>query len=596
MLEPFPCPPSRSAQVLRDRVLFCVLGAAFGAGMWLLGEAWNDPAWPRGTFLAVFAFQSVFSATVLALLGPAPMSRALGGGAAFGLFIALLISFAGQRYPDPIQSLDQAPLLALASVLTFVAIPFLTVTLRDPAQWRRYDLLFETAWSVSARFTLAWLFVGIFWALVLLSDALMSLVGVALIDRLLDTEWLVFTLTGGVLGLGLAVVYELRATLSPFLFLRMLRLLGPLVLMIITLFLIALPLRGLTNLFGGVSSAGTLMSVCFAAIALISIAVDRNNAEAVSTRGLRLSTRALALVQPALAGLALWAVILRVSQYGWTPDRVLGMGAAILLTLYSMGYAASAAIPGAWMGRIRAVNVALAFAVMGFCAVWMTPLLNAEKISVNSQITRFQDGRLDARDLAYWSMQHDWGKAGQAGLAQLEALTDHPDAALVAQTIAVARSQTDRYNFEQSLTDQRAPEELARLIAQMPVQPSGAVLTVELLLELPDFRRTQWLDGCARQTPEGGPGCVMLNGPYLPVNGTQAMVLFLDVQGRARAHHLWIDSDGDIRVQDAHAAGRSSWPDLPASAIAAAQAGQFELRPREGVALHISGQVLEATP
>ena len=589
-------PASRSAQVLRDRFLFCVLGAAFGAGMWLLGEAWNDPVWPRGTFLAVFAFQSVFSATVLALLGPAPMSRALGGGAVFGLFVALLISLAGQRYPDPIQSLDQAPLLALTAVLTFVAIPFLTIALRDPAAWRRYDLLFETAWSVTARFTLAWIFVGIFWALVFLSDALMSLVGVTLIEHLLDTEWLVFTLTGAVLGLGLAVVYELRATLSPFLFLRMLRLLGPLVLVIIALFLIALPLRGLSDLFGGVSSAGTLMSVCLAAIALVSIAVDRNDAEAVSTPGLRLSTRALAVMQPALAGLALWAVVLRVSQYGWTPDRVLGMGVAVLLTLYSLGYGVSALIPGAWMHRIRAVNVAMAFAVMGFSAAWMTPLLNAEKISVNSQITRFQEGRLDAQDLAYWSMQHDWGKAGRAGLAQLEGMSDHPDAALVAQAIAVARNETDRYHFEQSLTDQRAPEELARLIAQMPVQPPDGRLTVDALRDLPDFRRSQWLEGCGRLTSEGEPGCVMLTGVFLPVAGTQAMVLFLDNHERVRVHHLWIEPDGAIRVQEAQTPGQSNWPDLPASAIVSAQAGQFDLQPRQGLALHISGQVLEAAP
>lgn len=592
--------PPENSHLIRDRLLFCLLGAGAGLALWGLGEFWNDPSWPGGLFLAVFTCVAVFSTVVLALLGPLAPLRALGGGALLALPVTGLMSLAGARYNDPMQVLDQTPVVFLSLLMIFIATPFVSVGLRDARAWRDYDLLFESAWSMTARYVLAWVFAGVFWALVFLSDALMSLIGISLIEDLLDREWLVFTVTGAVLGLGLTVVYELRATLSPFLFLRLLRLLVPLVLVIVLLFLAALPLRGLGDLFGGVSSAGTLMGVCLASVALVSIAVDRGDEFAVATPGLRLATQGLALTQPALAGLALWAVGLRVSQYGWTPDRLLATGGAVLLAGYALAHAVSVLLPGAWgrgwTGRIRQVNTIMALAVMGFCAAWLTPLLDSGRISVNSQISRFEDGRLGAGDLAYWAMQHDWGKAGQAGLRHLETLTDHPESALLVASVATVREQPDRYRFEQSLIDQRAPEELSQLVALMPVQPPGEGFPVAALSGLPDYRRSQWLEACGRTLPEGGPGCVMIRGRFLPFEGAQAMVLYLDAHERTRAHHLWIGPDQEVRVQEAWAPGATGWPDLPGDAIAAAQAGQFDLRPREGVALHLSGRVLEALP
>lgn len=592
-------PDTRSTSPVPDRLMFCLLGAGAGTGLWLLGENWNHPGWPGGLFLAAFTFVAVFSAGVLALLGPVSVLRALAGGFGLAVPVTGLVSLAGRRYADPMQLLDQTPALVLTWLLVFVAIPFLILALGRSGQWRRYDLLFGAAWTVTARYLLAWVFVAVFWALVFLSDALMSLIGVDLIERLLDTKWLVFATTGAVLGLGLSVVYELRATLSPFLFLRMLRLLVPLVLAVVALFLAALPLRGLSDLFGGVSSAGTLMGVCIAGIALVSIAVDRDEENEVATRGLRFATQALALTLPALAGLALWSVALRVGQYGWTPDRVLGAGVAGLLGFYSLGHGLSVVFSfgsGNWAERIRQVNFVMALGLMGFCAAWLTPVLDANRLSTGSQIARFSDGRAGAADLAWWAMQHDWGRSGQAGLAQLEAMTGHPEADLVRDTLRVVRQQPDRYRFEQALTDSRAPEELARLVALMPVVPAGQGLSVADLDGLPDYRRSEWLQACGRDLPGGGPGCVMIRGRFLPVGGAQAIVLHRDESGSVRAHHLWVDERDGVQVRDVYGPGTRDWPDLPADAIRAAQTGQFQLKPRDGQALHIGGQVLEALP
>ena len=337
------------------------------------------------------------------------------------------------------------------------------------------------------------------------------------------------------------------------------------------------------------------MSVCIASICLISIAVERDDETRVSSSALDLATRGLALLLPGLAGLAVWAVIVRVVQYGWTPDRVLAMAFSASLGLYGLGCGVAALFGGGWTGIIRGWNMIMACCVMVVSAAWLSPVLDANRISTNSRISRFVAGDSTLQQLGLWSMQHDWGKAGQAGLARLETLGDHPDHARLVQSIDAARTQPDRYRFEQTLFDRRAPEELAQLLSVLPVRPENSPLIAADLAGLPEFRRTQWLTACTRALPEDLPGCVMIHGEFLPGPQKQAMVLFVDEFGRTRANHLIVHEDG-VQVQDVYDMGTSGWPELPATAVFDALNGAFDLRPRGGVALHIGGQTLEAIP
>ncbi|MBE1283942.1 MAG: DUF4153 domain-containing protein [Rhodobacteraceae bacterium] len=581
--------------VILDRFAFIGLGALVGLAFWQLSEHWDDSAWPPAVFLAVFTFVSVHSAVLLALIGPVGAVRALLGALVVSVPTTLLVSWAGQRYEQATQLLDQTPALSLTLLMVFLATPFLSVALRDRRAWRDYALLFETAWSLSARYVLAWVFVAVFWLLILLSDALLGLVRIGILQQLLETEWLVFGLSGAVLGLGLAVVHELRDRLSPFVVLRLLRLLVPLVLAVVALFLMALPLRGLSELFGGVSSAGTLMSAAIVSISLVSIAVDRDDRHMVATPGLILATKALAALQPFLAGLALWAVVLRVQQYGWTPDRVVAALGAVVISLYALGYLGAVLSGRAWTLRLRQVNIAIALVLTLASGLWLTPLLDANRISTNSQITRFEAGELAVGDLAFWSMQHDWGRAGQAGLTRLQSLEDHPDRAELARNIEVVRTQPDRYRFEQEILDQRAPEELAHLIALMPQLPDGQAMTVADLRLLPDYRRTQWLDACERHLPDGRPGCALVHGEFLPTGDRQAMVLFLDAYDRVRVTHLSLLGD-EVMVQDAYDLKGRTWPVLEPEVLMQVLDGSYALTPRGGQALSVGGQVIEAVP
>ena len=167
--------------------------------------------------------------------------------------------------------------------------------LRDRHSLSDYVHLFDVSWSILVRYSAAWLFVGLFWAVLFLSHALLEIVGLSFIEDLIDIDGVPYVVTGFALGLGLSVVHEMRDYLSPFLVLRLLRLLVPVVLLVVAIFVVAALLQSPGELFGSLSRAATLLSVALAMICLVSISLDRGDADAVQTPWMRGATAALAL-------------------------------------------------------------------------------------------------------------------------------------------------------------------------------------------------------------------------------------------------------------------------------------------------------------
>jgi uncharacterized protein DUF4153 len=582
---------SRDMQALRHRLVLSGLGAIAALALWALADNWEDPALSPPLYLAVFTFVATYFSVALALAGPVRVDKALAGALLIAVPVTALVSLAGLRQVVATDLLDEAVMLSVIAVLVFCSIPFLLVRLETPDKWRNYAALFDATWSMVVRYSAAYIFVGVFWLVTFLSNALLELVGVDIIDRLLQTDWAPFALSGAVLGLGLAVVYELREKLSPFLILRLLRLLVPVVLVVLVIFLAAIPFRGLGELFGEFSSAATLMGAAIVAIILISTALDRDDTMAVHTSGLSIATRALAVLVAPLAALAAWAVLERILQYGWTPDRLLAMAAASFVLAYGVGYAGAVLRGQGWGARVRNVNVAMAMAIIGVAALWLTPVLDPFRISANNQVARFEAGRSDLDQLPVWALQNDWGKAGQKGLARLEGKPGQDE---LATRIEAVRNQASKYQFQRALdaaeTSQIA-QDLARL---MPVRPIGASMPEAAFDNLESYRTTRWLQGCNRPLPDGRPGCVLIRGVFSPTlqEGAQAMVLFLDDQGRTRANHLLIPDSGDVRVNEVIDPVAVYWNFLPGDAVARALDGDFEIRPSGANALFIGGAVL----
>jgi Domain of unknown function (DUF4153) len=350
----------------------------------------------------------------------------------------------------------------------------------------------------------------------------------------------VLGLTGAVLGFGMAVVHELAGLLSPYLVLRVFRMLLPVVLAVMVIFLVALPFRGLDGLFRDLSPALLLLTMVAAGVSLVSITVDQSDADAASGALFQRAAQAMALLVPVLAGVATWALWLRVQDHGWSPERVFLTLIALIGLGYGLVYAAAVLRGAGWMERIRRGNVRMALAIIGVAALWLTPVLNAEWISARSQVARYLSGQNEAGDIEPWTLGR-WGKPGKAALAELEALAKTPGHEALAARLAGGAEATAVETVSR----------VADLVAAMPLQPATATGTRDTLLAGADaYYVNDWLEVCSRKIETGAPACVMVVADLLPLVPGEEAVLFLERSADyVEVTGLYLGEDGAIRTQ-----------------------------------------------
>jgi Domain of unknown function (DUF4153) len=530
---------------IAERWRLALTGACGGVLFWVLIKAVEGEMVGLQAALILFALVTVVFAALLTMTGPIGLWRALPRALALGLAVSALTWLAGLRYPDP-DGLVASPLSILALMTVAVLpVPFLIAGARG--NWRDYGALFLEAWSIVVRSAAAWAFVGLVWLVIYLSDAVLRIVGVTVVGDLLEYWIVLAVVTGATLGLGMAVVYELADLLSPYLVLRLFRLLLPAVLVVMVVFLVALPFRGLDGLFNGLSPALLLLTMVAAGVSLVSVTVDQSDAEASPSPLLRRAAQGMALILPVLAALAAWAIWLRVDQHGWTPERLFVALIAGLGLLYGAVYAASVLRGSGWMGRIRQGNIAMALAVIAIAALWLTPILNAERISAASQLARFEAGRTPVADLDLRALE-SWGRPGAAALARLEEMAKAPGQ----EALAARLEDPDGYNLpaEDAVSNEAAAKALA---AVMPLQPASATGTRDTLLAAADgYLLADWQTVCDQALPDGAPGCLMIVADLLPtLPGEEAMLLLQRSPDYTEALGLFLDEAGDLLTRSA---------------------------------------------
>ena len=509
----------------RLRGVLALAGARAGLALWALGEVVPRVTENDRVILAFATAAAAFFGPFLAMAGPLPVLRALGGAAALAVPLTLLMTTASLRFDCAEGFVETGhPVVALMLAIA-IPVPFLIAGLGRSGQWTEYAQRFGAAWATLVRGVAAGLFLGAFWALVFLSDTLLGLVGITVIEWLLDFDAVPAVLSGLVLGLGAAVAHELADFVSPKLPIRLLQLLLPFALAVTALFLAALPFQGLEWLFGGLSVAATLMGMAFAAATLVTTAIDADDGAAVTSRVMRLSAQALSLMLPVLALLAVYSVTERVSQYGWSPDRLAAITAAVVLAGYGITYAGAVLVQTEWMARIRQANVIVALGVLALGLAWISPFLNAQQLAVTSQVSRYQQGRVSAEGLDLWAIGRQWGRPGVAALQDLEALGTPGREVLLGRLEALADADS-RYAFETA-----APPEERRALRRAirvatPVHPAGAVLPDGFFDTMGVSFMQMWRGACARQTPGGAPGCIAVVAELTPVSDGSEIIVF----------------------------------------------------------------------
>jgi hypothetical protein len=285
------------------------------------------------------------------------------------------------------------------TIALFVLLPFLQ-TWRDAATrlptGLPYTRLYHHAWDNALALAATAAFVAAAWAVLWLWGALFALIGIPEFRELFEKPRFVYPVTGLVTGFGVVMSRAqggaLRAVLR--LCLSLARALLPLVMLLALLFLAVVALKGPEALWQTRRAASLLLWLVLFGVVLANGVYQDGGADARYPRGLRRFVSAGLLSLPAHAGLAIWAIALRVDQHGWTPDRLSAALVAVILGLHALllAFAALPARDGRWLGRLSASNPLLAAAVVVLLLASQSPLLDFRAITVASQLARLERG------------------------------------------------------------------------------------------------------------------------------------------------------------------------------------------------------------
>lgn len=526
-----------------QRGQMALIGAFAGLSFYGLSQIVDRDILSDRSFLALVAFAGTFFTGLLALAGPLSILRSALAALCIACATTVLFLWASFRF-DSVSSFILGPFPVLATAVV-AALPLPFVIAASGPGWRDYPALFSAAWTIVVRYAAAWVFVGVVWGVIYLSDTLLSIVGLHVIEKVLEVKFVPFVLTGLTLGLALEVVQEMKDFVSPFLILRLLRLLLPVVLVVMVVFVAALPIQGLSGLFGGLSVAATLLAMTAASATLISTAIDQSDENATQSPLLAGSTQALALILPIPAALAAYSIWLRVQQYGWTPDRLFAALMAIFGLGYGVFYATAVIRRAGWMARIRQGNIFMAVAGVAAAALWLTPILNPERISANNLLSRYQSGAtpLAALDVA---QLNDWGYAGSDVRDKLNLLAKDRGQEALASSLGAAAA------FLPDAPPVDSAKVLADFKAILPLQPATATADRDKLLASSEpYEVVNWLAGCHMLMADGKPGCAMVVADFIPDTPGNEAILVVRDGNQSMQYQAFVQINGVVEIRSA---------------------------------------------
>lgn len=466
--------------VLRFALALC--GALAGLALYLLiDEKVLSGIHPRVEQWVILFALGFFPILGFAL-GPLTLRRALPAAVSVAGLASAMAFWAGLRFAESGSHqgfFDHGELFVLPYlILIALFVPVTISWVGNRATWRDHAVLYDIAVRAGLKFLIALVFVGLFWAVFFLSDALLLIVDLSIWKVIRKHDVISFILSFTCAGLAFAVAEEmpwvtemLRGLLA-----RLFILFVPILALVVGVFVVAVLARGLDMVFDSLSAAGTMLGVACGALVLVAFVVDRDDRRGHLSRLATWSMRLILLMLPVVAAIAIYALWLRVGQYGWTPSRLLAVCIAAYITLWALACAGFALFGRKWPNRIRSVNVAALVSAILVVLVWFSPVLNAQRISANSQVDRLLSGKVSLGEFDFRPLKEKWGKAGQAGLESLRTTTDHPQHAKIVSELEHFLAGQSRNQSSNRQTVNPAEKALAAILAAVPTRPIGRAL------------------------------------------------------------------------------------------------------------------------
>ncbi|WP_295995646.1 DUF4153 domain-containing protein, partial [Rugamonas sp.] len=308
---------------------------------------------------------------------------------------------------------------------------------------------------------------------------------------------------------------------------------------------------------------------------LINAAFQNGAAAAGVAPVVRWCARAAAVLLLPLTAIAIYALALRVGDYGWTSERVIGAACLLVASCYAAGYAWAASRMDGWLATVAPVNVATALVTLAVLLALFTPLADPARLSVNDQVARLASGAVSAAKFDFTYLKFDGARYGRAALEQLQASAQGPDADRIRKSAALALKQSSRQQNEMASA---ADIDVG---ANLTVWPTGTALPASLL-------RQEWRGG---ERTFALPSC-------LTQRGRSCDAFVIDFNLDAEPEVLLMQA-GEVPVVLGQAGAERKWTvigTLPYGVVSCApllaqlKAGQFHLIAPRSQDLQVAGQ------
>lgn len=467
-------------------------GLLQGLVLYLLYQSFQNKAWPAtepllsGPLLLVWLIVPVIFISSLGALDRRQLliwiPAAAAVLAALGVYDAWrAASLDGVPYAPNNKTVHLSSQLILVSAAgIFIAQSLVMAAAGEKRRIASYSAYFETAWKHFVQLAFSGLFVGVVWLVLLLGSELFMLIKLEFLRNLIRESWFVipviafaFSCAMHITDVRPAIVRGIRTLL-----LVLMSWILPVAVLVIGGFLLSLPFTGLEPLWATRSATAVLLGAAAALIVLINAAYQDGAPDAAVARVIRGSVRFASILLAPIVVIALYALGLRVGDYGWTTSRIVAASCLIVASIYAAGYAWAALRP-ARRASISSTNIANAFVVLAMLLVLFSPLGDPARLSVANQVARLESGKVPADKFDFAYLRFEGERYGQAALDKLRASAQGKDAQVVRDRIADVQKLKWRGPHQDELIGRPVP---IRLSAKARVWPKGSQLPASFLL------------------------------------------------------------------------------------------------------------------
>jgi hypothetical protein len=436
------------------------LGVAQGLALYLLYSAYDAQQWPAqvpllfGPLLVVFLFLPPLASQAL---GGVRVRTLLAWMALLAVLLAALAAYdVWSAWPVDIDHDYRARIdiarphlmpsfafFAFAAAGLFIGHALMAGGDADRRLMARYTVHYDIAWKLAVQAGLSVVFVGVFWLLLEMGAGLFALIKLDFFRRLIAHDW--FAIPATAMAAAAAIhLTDVRAGLvrgARTLILLLLSWLLPLTVLIVVGFLASLIVTGLDPLWKIGHASALLLTAAAVLIVLINAAHQDGAPERAPPGILRIAGTIGSVALIPLVGLAARALFLRVSQYGWTNDRVATAACVVVAATYAIGYVIAATPSGAWLKRIETWNFCAALFILAVLLALATPIASPARISVADQMARATPQTFKAGKFDFAYLRWSGGRYGQEALTKLAASKD-PN---IANAARAQLASTNRY-------------------------------------------------------------------------------------------------------------------------------------------------------